>query len=98
MGVEDPLSPTEVFDAARIARLNRDVTINGLAIRRREIPRNRGIYEYFRAQVIGGPGAFAMQARGFDDYARAFKKKLLRELSPPIVADRAVETPRGSSR
>ncbi len=35
---------------------------------------------YFHAEVIKGPDAFAEVASGFQDYARAMKRKLLREL------------------
>ena len=36
---------------------------------------------YFRALVIQGPDAFVEVAFGFEDYARAMKTKLLRELA-----------------
>ncbi|WP_156505789.1 DUF1194 domain-containing protein, partial [Sulfitobacter sp. HI0054] len=35
---------------------------------------------YYRAEVILGPGAFVETAEGFEDYARAMTRKLLREL------------------
>lgn len=50
---------------------------------------------YFHAEVIQGPNAFVEVALGFQDYARAMKRKLLRELatrplgSPsPVPSDR----------
>jgi hypothetical protein len=36
---------------------------------------------YFRANVIHGPDAFVEVARGFGDYARAMRRKLLKELA-----------------
>lgn len=36
---------------------------------------------YFNTEVIQGPGAFVEVARGFEDYARAMKRKLLKELA-----------------
>lgn len=36
---------------------------------------------YFNTQVIQGPGAFVEVARGFEDYRRAMKRKLLKELA-----------------
>ncbi len=36
---------------------------------------------YFQANVIQGPNAFVEVADGFEDYARAMKRKLLRELA-----------------
>ena len=36
---------------------------------------------YFESQIIQGPGAFVEVARGFEDYDRAMRRKLLRELA-----------------
>ena len=41
--------------------------------------------QYFEREVIRGPDAFAMIANGYVDYERAMKRKLLRELSVPIL-------------
>lgn len=57
------------------------LTINGLVIRGAEpdpVP-------YYRAEVLHGPGAFLEIADSYDDYARAFLRKLLRELQPPLA-------------
>ncbi len=35
---------------------------------------------YFSNRVLAGPGAFSEVAIGFDDYERAMRRKLLREL------------------
>lgn len=53
------------------------VQVNGLVIsgaRPEPVP-------YFKKEVIYGPGAFVEVARGFDDYERAMKRKLLREIN-----------------
>jgi hypothetical protein len=51
--------------------------VNGLVID----PANDGeLATYFRTYVIRGPDAFVETARGFDDYAQAMERKLLREL------------------
>ncbi len=42
---------------------------------------------YFRAFVIRGPGAFVETALGFDDYATAMERKLLRELQSLALSD-----------
>ena len=65
----------------------RGITINALVIgaddpsiadlRQSEIG---ALSSYFRAEVIMGPDAFVMTAMGFEDYGRAMKHKLLREL------------------
>lgn len=41
---------------------------------------------YFRAKVIQGDGAFVETALGFENYAEAMKRKLLRELTGMVVA------------
>ena len=53
------------------------VTVNGLAIEGSE-PEVAG---YYRAALPHGPGAFVEVAAGFEDYARAMRRKLLRELT-----------------
>lgn len=40
---------------------------------------------YYEAQVIHGQNAFAMIAYGYADYSRAMQRKLMRELSFPIL-------------
>ena len=39
---------------------------------------------YYREEVISGPGAFVEIANDYDDFARAFLRKLLREITPLI--------------
>ena len=46
-----------------------------------------GLAAYFRAFVVRGPGAFVEQAMGFDDYAAAMERKLLRELKSLALSD-----------
>ncbi|MGB0799979.1 MAG: DUF1194 domain-containing protein, partial [Planktomarina sp.] len=41
---------------------------------------------YFRAEVIHGPAPFIEVALGFADYARAMRKKLLKELAIPSLS------------
>ena len=36
---------------------------------------------YFHSRIIHGPGAFVEVAQGYEDYATAMSRKLLRELS-----------------
>jgi len=40
---------------------------------------------WFAAHVLQGTGAFVMTADGYEDFARAMQRKLLRELSPPLL-------------
>ena len=57
------------------------VTINGLAI----LGEEPGLGAYYRDNVIGGNGAFVMSAETFDDFPDAIRRKLLREIAPPIT-------------
>ncbi|MEX2518510.1 MAG: DUF1194 domain-containing protein [Paracoccaceae bacterium] len=65
----------------RDALIRGGVQINGLAIEIGE----EGLSEYYRREVIGGGGAFVLTARSFEDYPRAIRRKLLRELADPVV-------------
>lgn len=44
--------------------------------------------EYFRTEVITGAGAFVETAIGFEDYANAMRRKLLRELQALVISSR----------
>jgi len=52
------------------------VTVNGLVI---ASPDTTPVH-YYQTNVIRGPGAFIEVAANYDDYARAMKRKLLREI------------------
>ena len=75
--------PERLREAGRLGEMN----VNALVVAR-DIRADRAIVEdgvaeltaYFRARIIHGPGAFVEVAIGYDDYARAMKRKLLREL------------------
>jgi hypothetical protein len=68
------------FDLAALREraLRAGITINGLPIEGEE----KSLAQYYEEQVIGGPDAFVEKARDFEDFARAIKAKLLRELRP----------------
>lgn len=53
------------------------ITINALAILRGR----PGLVESYRAEVIGGPGAFVLTANGRADFSRALRAKLVREIA-----------------
>ena len=61
------------------------VIVNGLPILGADPERLKA---YFEQEVIYGPGAFVEPADGYDDYARAIKRKLLRELTPLQLVSR----------
>jgi len=63
-------------EAARDAAVALGMTINGLAILN-EAP----VLDYYYAErVVGGPGAFTMIAKDYQDFAQAIRRKLLREI------------------
>lgn len=75
--------------AARDEALARGVTINGLVIlSERPLAWNPehtnppgGLAQYFRQNVIGGPGAFVMVAANFQSFGQALINKLIAEIA-----------------
>ncbi|MEL6476255.1 MAG: DUF1194 domain-containing protein [Pseudomonadota bacterium] len=59
-------------------------TINGLAI----VDGKKDLAGFYRRNVARGPASFVEIADGFEDYARAIRTKLLREMSPQLAAAR----------
>ena len=82
-------SPRQVRETGTMG----DITVNALVIGSppvREGTRTDWIAElvaYFRAEVLHGPGAFIETALGYEDYADAMKRKLLRELQTLVVGE-----------
>ncbi|MCB1493935.1 MAG: DUF1194 domain-containing protein, partial [Rhodobiaceae bacterium] len=71
-----------LVDQARGMALSRGVTLNGLAI----LSDDPGLADWYRAEVMTGAGAFVMTASGFEDFAEAMRRKLLREVEyKPII-------------
>ena len=63
---------------ARDAAVAHNVTINGLPITSGEDPH---VDQWYRANVVGGAGAFLVVADGFDAFAEAFRHKLTLEVA-----------------
>src|SRR5271165_784015 len=63
---------------ARDAAVRKGLTVNGLPITSSEEPE---IEDWYRVNVIGGPGAFLLVADGYDAFAAAFRQKLTLEIS-----------------
>lgn len=61
------------------------VTVNGLVINGADFEAETGLIAFYKGQVIRGPGAFVEIAQGFEDYERAMRRKLERELTPPVI-------------
>jgi len=58
------------------------IIVNGLAITL-DTP---DLADYYREHLIVGPGAFVMAVAGFDDFAEAILRKLVREIAIPELA------------
>lgn len=67
---------------ARDIAAAKGITINGLAI----VLEDPTLDYYFRNNVIGGPGAFVEKAEDYEDFRRAIRRKLLREIQYVPVA------------
>jgi hypothetical protein len=63
-------------DPVRDAAVALGITINGLAI----LNETPVLDFYYVDHVIGGPGAFMLVAKDYDDFAHAIRRKLLREI------------------
>ncbi len=69
-----------------------DIIVNGLAIGEHEA----NVADYYRNEVIRGIGAFVEVAKTQQDYPRAIRRKLLRELNGPEIGGLPAATqPRG---
>ena len=74
---------------ARNEAVNRGVTINGLVIlSEHPLPWNPehtnppgGLAKYYRDNVVGGPGAFVMEAKNFDSFGQAIVAKMIAEVA-----------------
>lgn len=79
----DGFGPKEAYAAFPFA----GVTVNGLAV----IVDNAddALVPYYEENVMRGPGAFVETANGFEDYATAMRRKLLRELTSMMIGDAA---------
>ena len=78
----------------------RGITINGLPV---IDARYRNLHLSFLDHVIGGPGAFAIPAYGFKDFAAAVLNKLIREIAgttpaSDVAMDRAASRVLGTRR
>lgn len=69
------------------ARIPDDVIINALVVGDLARDDINELSSYFTAYVIRGTGAFVETALGFDDYADAMERKLLRELQALTLSE-----------
>lgn len=57
------------------------VTVNGLVVNGADFEAETGLIAFYDGQVRHGPGSFIVVAQGLEDYERAIRRKLVRELS-----------------
>ena len=62
-----------------------EVTVNGLVVNAADYEGEVGLIAFYQAEVQYGPGAFVEIADGFEDYERAMRRKMERELTPPTI-------------
>lgn len=74
---------------ARDAAMANGITINGLPI----LLEDPTLDFYFKKNVIGGPGSFVEKATDYEDFRRAIRRKLLREIQFVPVA--LIDDPNG---
>ena len=80
----DGLSPRSAYASGY-----ENVTVNGLAVGGVEAD----ILAYYQQELIHGPGAFVIHARTRDDFAAAFRTKLLRELTAALLGQSMTPSP-----
>lgn len=77
----DGFGPREAYAAFPFG----DVTVNGLVVNAADFEGELDLIPFYRGEVLHGPGAFLEIAQGFGDYERAMRRKLERELQPPVM-------------
>lgn len=70
------------------------ITVNGLVI----LGAEDDVAEYYQSEVIRGPGAFVEIAGSYEDFERAMRRKLLREIGTLVVGSPAFPGEAGEIR
>ncbi len=78
MGVEN-CNPEQQPAAVRDELAASGVTVNGLPILEGE--EGPVLEQWYRENVMGGPGSFILPANGFGDFGRAIRQKFMIEIS-----------------
>jgi hypothetical protein len=71
------------------------ITVNGLVVNAADFEAEVGLIAFYQREVLHGSGAFLEVAQGFEDYERAMRRKLVRELSPPVIGALRDESSQG---
>lgn len=62
------------------------ITVNGLVVANAaDFQTEADLTQFYRTRVLHGPSAFMVVANGFDDYERAMREKLERELAVAMI-------------
>lgn len=64
------------------------ITVNGLAV-----GGDPEVLNYYRGEVIRGPGSFVEEAADYGDYAEAMRRKLMREIATQVVGSLTPDQP-----
>lgn len=90
-GTSDRNNPATARDAAIL----QGITINGLVIYSVEYDLGDlarfELHRHYKQQVIGGPGAFLMEATSFKTFAVSMREKLYQEISGPLFAQTSID-------
>jgi hypothetical protein len=76
------------IESVRDRAVVRGFTINGLAI----LSDDPRLDAYYQSSVIGGRDAFVEVATGYDEFAQAIRRKLIREIYPPLSQGKGRQT------
>jgi len=71
-----PRENVVLMPRAHALAMARGVTVNGIAI----VNEDPGLAEWYRSNVIAGPGSFVISVAEYGDFAEAIRRKLLREI------------------
>lgn len=85
----DGLTAAQAYNRPDLA----EITVNGLVVNGADFEGELNLIDYYRSEILHGPGAFLEIAEGFADYERAMRRKLERELSPRAIG--ALPAPNG---
>ena len=77
----DGFGPAEAYQAFPFE----NVVVNGLGIDAGECEAEIHLIPIYQDEVVRGPGSFLEVAQGFEDYANAMDRKLIRELSSQVL-------------
>jgi hypothetical protein len=84
----DGIGPGTAYSMPELQR----VTVNALVIDAGPEDVDR-LLEWFRSEVLHGPGAFHILTDGYEDFERAMETKLQRELELPLLGEGPADRP-----